>query len=94
MLSPGAQYQRMQQNYLQRPTSHPERFQYLQQYKPISMQRPPNMGHELLTKLEQAGKVPSREKFRRMCCQVIFPYNLHFEQDRFFIIFAKVVICS
>lgn len=29
------------------------------------------MSNMLLTKLEQAGKVPSKEKFRRMCCQVV-----------------------
>ena len=75
MLSPAAQYQRIQQSYLQRPTNLPERFQYLQQYKPNSLLRAPNMGHELLTKLEQAGKVPSREKFRRMCCQVVILWN-------------------
>ena len=72
MLSPSNQFQRTQQTYQHRPSNHTDRFQYMQQCKMSSPQRPTNMGHELLTKLEQAGKVPSREKFRRMCCQVIF----------------------
>lgn len=70
MLSTSAQYRQMQQ-YHQRQCNHIDRFPSQQHSKPINSQRP-NIGSELLAKLEQAGKVPSRDKFRRMCCQVIY----------------------
>ena len=68
VMSTAMHYQRMhQQN--QRQRNHLDRLSYPQQCK-AQTSRGPNVGNELLTKLEQAGKVPSREKFRRMCCQV------------------------
>lgn len=31
---------------------------------------PPDQGEELLDRLEQTGRVPSKDKFRRMACMV------------------------
>jgi hypothetical protein len=68
VMSTAMHYQRMHQQH-QRQGNHLDRLSYPQQCKAQTSRRP-NVGNELLTKLEQAGKVPSREKFRRMCCQV------------------------
>jgi hypothetical protein len=62
MLSQAANYQRMQQK-----NNQSDRNPYYNQYKPAQRS---HSGEELLGKLEKDGKVPSREKFRRMCCQV------------------------
>ena len=67
-MSSAMHHQRMHQQH-NRQGNHLDRLSHPQQCK-AQLSRRPNIGNELLTKLEQAGKVPSREKFRRMCCQV------------------------
>lgn len=39
-------------------------------YRPAIPQSVEEVGEQLLDKLEQAGRVPSKEKFRRMACNV------------------------
>ena len=70
IFSPALENQRMR-DHTQYLCNQPDFFLHSQQSKSVSQQRP-NVSNLLLTKLEQAGKVPSKEKFRRMCCQVSF----------------------
>ncbi len=45
-------------------------------YRPAIPPSPEEVSEQLLDKLEQAGRVPSKEKFRRMACNVSNSYSL------------------